>query len=385
MKKTIAIVTGTRAEYGLLKPLIKALYEDDKFNMQLLVTGMHLSKKYGNTITEIEADGFPITAKIDSHLEGDSAVSVSNSVAETTLGFAKVLEELNPDLMMVLGDRSEIFAAATAATIKGIPIAHIHGGETTEGAYDEAFRHAITKMSHWHFTSTEVYRKRVIQLGENPNRVFNVGAIGVDSIANLKLMTKVEFESSIDFKLNKRNVLITFHPVTLENNTSEAQFNHLLSALDQLEEVTLIFTKPNSDKDGIIISNQIDNYVKNHSDKAVAFISLGQKRYLSALQYMDVVVGNSSSGIIEVPLFKIPTINIGDRQKGRLMPKSVINCLPIEAAITNALHQAFSSEFLKSISNLKSDYGNGTATKQIMSVLNSQPLPSIKKSFYDLN
>lgn len=385
MKKTIAIVTGTRAEYGLLKPLIKALHEDDKFNMQLLVTGMHLSKKYGNTITEIEADGFPITAKINSHLEGDSAVSVSNSVAETTLGFAKVLEELNPDLMMVLGDRSEIFAAATAATIKGIPIAHIHGGETTEGAYDEAFRHAITKMSHWHFTSTEVYRKRVIQLGENPNRVFNVGAIGVDSIANLKLMTKVEFESSIDFKLNKRNVLITFHPVTLENNTSEAQFNHLLSALDQLEEVTLIFTKPNSDKDGIIISNQIDNYVKNHSDKAVAFISLGQKRYLSALQYMDVVVGNSSSGIIEVPLFKIPTINIGDRQKGRLMPKSVINCLPIEAAITNALHQAFSSEFLISISNLKSDYGNGTATKQIMSVLNSQPLPSIKKSFYDLN
>lgn len=385
MKKTIAIVTGTRAEYGLLKPLIKALHEDDKFNMQLLVTGMHLSKKYGNTITEIEADGFPITAKIDSHLEGDSAVNVSNSVAETTLGFAKVLEELNPDLMMVLGDRSEIFAAATAATIKGIPIAHIHGGETTEGAYDEAFRHAITKMSHWHFTSTEVYRKRVIQLGENPNRVFNVGAIGVDSIANLKLMTKVEFESSIDFKLNKRNVLITFHPVTLENNTSEAQFNHLLSALDQLEEVTLIFTKPNSDKDGIIISNQIDNYVKNHSDKAVAFISLGQKRYLSALQYMDVVVGNSSSGIIEVPLFKIPTINIGDRQKGRLMPKSVINCLPIEAAITNALHQAFSSEFLISISNLKSDYGNGTATKQIMSVLNSQPLPSIKKSFYDLN
>ena len=385
MKKTIAIVTGTRAEYGLLKPLIKALHEDDKFNMQLLVTGMHLSKKYGNTITEIEADGFPITAKIDSHLEGDSAVNVSNSVAETTLGFAKVLEELNPDLMMVLGDRSEIFAAATAATIKGIPIAHIHGGETTEGAYDEAFRHAITKMSHWHFTSTEVYRKRVIQLGENPERVFNVGAIGVDSIANLKLMTKVEFESSIDFKLNKRNVLITFHPVTLENNTSEAQFNHLLSALDQLEEVTLIFTKPNSDKDGIIISNQIDNYVKNHSDKAVAFISLGQKRYLSALQYMDVVVGNSSSGIIEVPLFKIPTINIGDRQKGRLMPKSVINCLPIEAAITNALHQAFSSEFLISISNLKSDYGNGTATKQIMSVLNSQPLPSIKKSFYDLN
>ncbi|WP_296381618.1 UDP-N-acetylglucosamine 2-epimerase [Winogradskyella sp.] len=385
MKKTIAIVTGTRAEYGLLKPLIKALHDDDKFNMQLLVTGMHLSEKYGNTINEIEADDFPITAKINSCLKEDSAISVSNSVAETTRGFAKALEELNPELMIVLGDRSEIFAAATAATIKGIPIAHIHGGETTEGAYDEAFRHAITKMSHWHFTSTEVYRKRVIQLGEQPEHVFNVGAIGVDSIINLPLMEREEFEASIDFKLNKRNVLITFHPVTLENNTSEAQFNELLSALDQLQDTTLIFTKPNSDKDGTIISNQIDNYVATHSEKAVEFTSLGQKRYLSALQYMDMVVGNSSSGIIEVPLFKIPTINIGDRQKGRLMPKSVINCLPSKSEISTALNQALSPEFLETISNLKSDYGNGTATKQIMDILASKPLPNIKKSFFDLN
>jgi len=385
MKKTIAIVTGTRAEYGLLKPLIKALHDDDTFNMQLLVTGMHLSENFGNTINEIETDGFPITAKIDSHLEGDSAVSVSNSIAETTRGFAKVLAELTPDLMMVLGDRSEIFATTTAATVQGIPIAHIHGGETTEGAYDEAFRHAITKMSHWHFTSTEVYRKRVIQLGEQPERTFNVGAIGIDSIANLELMTKSEFESSINFKLNKLNVLITFHPVTLENNTSEAQFNDLLSALDELKDVTLIFTKPNSDKDGTIISNQINTYVANHSEKAIAFTSLGQKRYLSALQYMDVVIGNSSSGIIEVPLFKIPTINIGDRQKGRLMPKSVINCLPIATEISKALKIALSSEFLESISNLKSDYGNGTATNQIMAILKSKPLPNIKKSFFDLN
>ena len=385
MKKKIAIVTGTRAEYGLLKPLIKALHYDDTFEMQLLVTGMHLSENFGNTINEIETDGFPITAKIDSHLKGDSAVSVSKSIAETTRGFAKVLAELTPDLMMVLGDRSEIFATTTAATVQGIPIAHIHGGETTEGAYDEAFRHAITKMSHWHFTSTEVYRKRVIQLGEQPEHTFNVGAIGIDSIANLELMTKFEFESSINFKLNKRNVLITFHPVTLENNTSEAQFNNLLAALDKLKDVTLIFTKPNSDKDGTIISNQIDTYVANHSEKAVAFTSLGQKRYLSGLQYMDVVVGNSSSGIIEVPLFKIPTINIGDRQKGRLMPKSVINCLPIATEISKALKIALSSEFLESISNLKSDYGNGTATNQIMAILKSKPLPNIKKSFFDLN
>ena len=385
MKKTIAIVTGTRAEYGLLKPLIKALHEDENINIQLLVTGMHLSKKYGYTINEIEADGFQITAKIDSHLKGDSAVDISNSVAETTRGFAKILGELNPDLMVVLGDRSEIFAAATAVTIKGIPIAHIHGGETTEGAYDEAFRHAITKMSHWHFTSTETYRKRVIQLGEQPEHVFNVGAIGIDSIANLKLMTKDEFETSIDFKLNKKNVLITFHSVTLENNTSETQFNEILSALDKVEDVTLIFTKPNSDKDGTIISNQIDNYVANHRQKAIAFTSLGQKRYLSSLQYMDVVIGNSSSGIIEVPIFKIPTINIGDRQKGRLMPKSIINCLPLETKITKALNQAFSAKFLESISNLKSDYGNGTTTKQIMDILASEAFPKIKKSFFDLN
>lgn len=385
MKKSIAIVTGTRAEYGLLKPLIKAIDDADNFNMQLLVTGMHLSEKYGNTINEIEADGFPITAKIDSHLEGDSDVDISNTIAETTKGFAQVLHQLNPDLMIVLGDRSEIFAAATAATVKGVPIAHLHGGETTEGAYDEAFRHSITKMSHWHFTSTEAYKKRVIQLGEQPERVFNVGAIGIDSIVNLQLMSKSEFEASISYKLNKRNILITFHPVTLENNTSQTQFNALLSVLDKIEDVTLIFTKPNSDKDGTIISRQIDDYVASHPEKSVAFTSLGQKRYLSALQYMDVVIGNSSSGIIEVPLFKIPTINIGDRQKGRLMPKSVVNCLPEETDIKHALNTAFSAEFIVSIANLKSNYGNGTATDQIMAILNSKPWPQIKKSFFDLN
>lgn len=384
MKKTIAIATGSRAEYGLLKPLIKALHNAENFNMQLLVTGMHLSQKYGYTVLEIEADGLPVTSKIDSRLKGDSSIAVSNSIATTIVGFSKVLDALNPDLLMVLGDRSEIFAAATAATIKGIPIAHIHGGETTEGAYDEAFRHAITKMSQWHFTSTEVYKKRVIQLGEQPDRVFNVGAIGIDSIARLELMSKDEFEASIDFKLNTKNVLITFHPVTLEKNTAEAQFKHLLSALDQLEDVTLIFTKPNSDKDGIVISNLIDEYVANHSQKAIKFTSLGQKRYLSALQYMDVVIGNSSSGIIEVPLFKIPTINIGDRQKGRLAPKSVINCLPTKTDIASALQQAYSPEFLNSIAHLKSEYGNGTATEQIMAVLNSKPLPYIKKTFFDL-
>ncbi|WP_299123953.1 UDP-N-acetylglucosamine 2-epimerase [uncultured Winogradskyella sp.] len=384
MKKTIAVITGTRAEYGLLKPLITALHNDSNITMQLLVTGMHLSSIHGNTINEIKTDRFEITTKINSHLKDDSSIGISLSIAETIKGFSEAFEKLNPDLIVVLGDRSEIFAAAIAATVKGIPIAHIHGGETTEGAYDEAFRHSITKMSHWHFTATQTYKKRVIQLGEQPNSVFNVGAIGIDSITHLDLMSKQEFEASIDFKLNKRNVLITFHPVTLENKTSELQFKELLLALDKLENTTLIFTKPNSDKDGRIIIRLTDDYVTKHPNKAVAFKSLGQLRYLSALKYMDVVVGNSSSGIIEVPLFKIPTINIGDRQKGRLMPASVINCKPGKVSITKALEKSFSLEFLNSIKDLPNDYGNGTATKQIMEIITKNPIPEIKKSFFDL-
>ncbi|WP_296312519.1 UDP-N-acetylglucosamine 2-epimerase [Winogradskyella sp. UBA3174] len=385
MKINIAIITGTRAEYGLLKPLISALNKETNVNLQLLVTGMHLSELHGNTIEEIETDGFHITAKVNSHINNDSAIGISTSIAHTIKGFSEIFKTLNTDLIMVLGDRSEIFAVATAATVKGIPIAHIHGGETTEGAYDEAFRHAITKMSHWHLTSTEVYRKRVIQLGEQPNSVFNVGAIGIDSIINLDLMSMSEFENSIDFKLNKKNILITFHPVTLEKNTSEVQFKDLLSALDDLEDATLIFTKPNSDKDGNIIIKLIDDYVSKHKYKSVAFTSLGQLRYLSALQYMDVVVGNSSSGIVEVPLFKKPTINIGDRQKGRLMPASVINCEPNKTAIKEALEKSFSAAFLNSIKNLPNAYGNGTATQQILDIILNQPIPSIKKSFFDLN
>ncbi|MEN8886055.1 MAG: UDP-N-acetylglucosamine 2-epimerase [Winogradskyella sp.] len=385
MKKNITIVTGTRAEYGLLKPLIRALHASNNVNLQLLVTGMHLSKKHGYTIKEIEADGFPITAKIDSYINADSAVGVSTSIAETIKGFSTLFETLKTDLIMVLGDRSEIFAVATAATVKGIAIAHIHGGETTEGAYDEAFRHSITKMSHWHFTSTQVYKKRVIQLGEQPTSVYNVGAIGIDSIVSLDLMTRLDFEAAIDFKLNKQNVLITFHPVTLENNTSKTQIKALLSVLDKLENTTLIFTKPNSDKDGDIIIQQIDDYVSKHPKKAVAFTSLGQLRYLSALQFMDAVVGNSSSGIVEVPLFKKPTINIGDRQKGRLMPASVINCDPTETSISKALETSFSKSFLNSIKKLPNAYGNGTATQQILEVVLNEPIPSIKKSFFDLN
>ena len=324
--KKVAVVTGTRAEYGLLKPLLKAIQNDLDFNLQLIVTGMHLDPKFGLTYIQIEEDGFTIDAKVDCNLTTDTAEAITKSIGTGMIGFADVYKNLNPELIVLLGDRSEILAAATAGMIKGTPIAHLHGGETTEGAYDESIRHAITKMSYLHFTSSDVYRKRVIQLGESPNRVFNVGAIGIDSIKSLKLLSLTDFEESIDFKLNQINVLITFHPVTLENASAKVQFKALLKSLDKLNETTLIFTKPNSDKDGGIIIELIDDYVSQNHEKAVCFTSLGQLRYLSALQYVNVVVGNSSSGIYEVPIFKKPTINIGDRQKGRIMPKSVINC-----------------------------------------------------------
>ncbi|WP_438426157.1 UDP-N-acetylglucosamine 2-epimerase [Aquimarina macrocephali] len=382
--KNIAVITGTRAEYGLLKPLIQAITDDSEFNLQLVVTGMHLSPEFGLTYTQIEQDGFVIDSKVEDHLSGDSAEAITKAIGTAMIGFADTYEKLSPDLIIVLGDRSEILAAATAAMIKGIPIAHLHGGETTEGAYDEGIRHAITKMSYLHFTSAEVYRKRVIQLGESPDRVFNVGAIGIDSIKSLKLLNVTEFEESIDYKLNKKNVLITFHPVTLEKATAKKQFEELLTSLDKLEDTTLIFTKPNSDKDGKIIIEMIDDYVSKKPEKSVAFTSLGQLRYLSALQYVDVVIGNSSSGIYEVPIFKKPTVNIGDRQKGRLMPDSVINCEPNIDAIDIAIQQAFDKEFIKSIQRQKNIYGNGTTTSQIIEILKTVKIKDIKKSFYDL-
>jgi len=345
---------------------------------------MHLDPKFGLTFTQIEEDGFQIDEKVDSGLINDSAEAVTKSIGTTTIGFADAFKNLNPDMVVVLGDRSEILAVATAAMIKGVPIAHLHGGETTEGAYDESIRHAITKMSYLHFTSSEVYRKRVIQLGESPNRVFNVGAIGVDSIKSLELLSKKDFEKSIEFKLNKKNILITFHPVTLENATAKEQFNQLLKSLDRLADTSLIFTKPNSDKDGKIIIDLIDDYVSKNREKSVAFISLGQLRYLSALQYVDVVIGNSSSGIYEVPVFKKPTVNIGDRQKGRLMPPSVINCDPFTSEIDKALRLAYDPDFNNKIQNQREIYGDGKTSAKIIEVLKSHAIHSLKKSFHDL-
>jgi GDP/UDP-N,N'-diacetylbacillosamine 2-epimerase (hydrolysing) len=383
--KKICVVTGTRAEYGLLYWTLKALKDDGAFQLQLCVTGMHLSPEFGLTYQQIEKDGFRIDKKVEVLLSSDSSVGVSKSIGLGVISFAEAFSELKPDLMLVLGDRFEIFAAVTAAMISKIPVAHCHGGEATEGLIDEPIRHSVTKMSHIHFTSTEEYRKRVIQLGEQPNRVHNVGALGIENINRLELLNRQKFEESIDFKLGRRNVLVTFHPVTLEHATAEHQFQDLLKALDELQETKIIFTKPNADTDGRIIINLIDDYVKGHSEKSVAFISLGQLRYLSALQYVDVVAGNSSSGLIEVPSFKKATIDIGDRQRGRIKAASVISCSPDYSSVKEALQKAFSANFRASLQELKTPYGEKNASGEIVSILRETDTEHLlKKKFFDL-
>ena len=322
--RKICIITGTRAEYGLLYWLMQAVDVNKFLELQIIATGMHLSAEFGSTYQQIEQDGFIIDRKVEMLLSSDSEIGITKSIGLGVTGFADTLNDLKPDLIVVLGDRFEIFSAVIAAMIAKIPVAHIHGGEITEGLIDEPIRHSITKMSHLHFTATEEYRNRVIQLGEQPDRVFNVGAVGVDNIKRLHLFSREKFEQSINFKLGKRNLLITFHPVTLEHNTSKEQFENLLRVLDEQVDTHLIFTKANADTNGRIINQMIDDYVATHTDKAVSFTSLGQLRYLSAMQYIDAVVGNSSSGLLEAPSFKIGTINIGDRQAGRIKAESVI-------------------------------------------------------------
>lgn len=382
--KKICVVTGTRAEYGLLYWLIKAIEQDDELELQLAVTGMHLSPEFGLTYTEIERE-FKINKKIDISLSDDTPKGISNSMGLAQIGFAAAYDELKPDIVVVLGDRYEIFAAATAATVAKIPIAHLHGGETTEGAFDEAFRHSITKMSHLHFVAAEDYRKRVIQLGEHPSRVFNVGGLGIDNIKKLNLLSRSEFEESIGFRLNKKNLLVTFHPVTLDEGSARDQFGELLAAIDELAETNIILTKANSDTDGKVINAMCDEYVAKNPGKAVVFASLGQLRYLSALLYVDAVVGNSSSGLLEAPSFKIGTINIGDRQKGRLRAQSVIDCDPERGSIKAALARLYTKDFQEALKDVSNPYGEGGATEQIIQILRKTDLRcNLKKEFFDL-
>lgn len=383
--RKICVITGTRAEFGLLKPLIALMAKDNELQLQLIATGMHLSPEFGYTINEITESGFVVDKKVECLLSSDTSVGISKTIALAISGFADALEALQPDLVVVLGDRTEILGAVIATAMANIPIVHLYGGETTEGAYDEAIRHSITKFSHLHFTSTEAYRKRVIQLGEQPEMVFNVGAIGLDAVKKLKLLNKEEFQNSIGFKLKKRNVLITYHPVTLEKEAPIQTFENILQALDELSETGLIFTHANSDKNGRVINKMITEYVEIHRDKAVAFKSLGQLRYLSALQFVDFVIGNSSSGMTEVPAFCIPTVNIGDRQKGRINCESVINSTNSLEDIKKSITFALDKQFREIIQQQEMLYGNGTAAEKILKVIKEHTIIPLKKSFYDIS
>ena len=384
-KRKICVVTSTRAEYGILKPLLAEIYADDSLILQLVVTGTHLSEKYGATYTEIEADGFTIDAKITMNLDNDSNVTLSLAMAQLQSDITKTFSELKPDIIVILGDRYEILSVATVAMMLHIPLAHIHGGELTEGAMDDSIRHAVTKLSHLHFTSTQEYAQRVTQLGEQPKRVFNVGSLAVEQIKKLPLLSKKELEKSLAFKFGKKNILVTYHPETLSELLPQEQFQELLNALDELKDTKIIFTNANADSGGAIINTMIEDYIQKNSDKAVAFNSLGQLRYFSTIKYVDAVVGNSSSGILEVPSFHKPTINIGERQKGRTQPKSIVNAKLSQDDIKKAIYKAYDEDFLQIIKDVRNPYElEGTSIK-IKKVLQNEAIDSIlQKKFYDI-
>lgn len=383
MKRRICIVTGTRAEYGLLRGVMQGVQDHQALVLQVVATGMHLSPEFGLTYREIVQDGFKIDRKVEMLLSSDTPVGLSKSIGLGVIGLGDAFVELSPDIVLLLGDRFEMLAAATAAMVFRIPIAHVHGGEATEGLIDEAIRHAITKMSHLHFVAAPEYRRRVIQLGEQPDRVFLVGGLGVDGIQRLSLFDRAALEEALGFSLRERNLLVTFHAVSLENATASDQMHELLMALEELPETGLIFTMPNADSDGRVLFDLINKFVSNH-ENACVFTSLGQRRYLSCLQFVDAVIGNSSSGLTEVPSFGKGTINIGDRQRGRLKATSVIDCSPDRQSIRSALATMYSLQFQASLSSVRNPYGDGGASERIVQVLATAPLGQIlKKRFFD--
>lgn len=382
--RKICVITGTRAEYGLLRWVMQGIKDDSDLTLQIIATGMHLSPEFGQTWRQIEEDGFHIDRKVEMLLSSDSPVGIAKSMALGLIGMADALNDLRPDILVVLGDRFEIFATVAAALVARIPVAHLHGGEKTEGAFDEALRHSITKMSHLHFVAAEEYRRRVIQLGEAPDRVHLVGGLGIDNIKRLKLMDRAALEESLDFRLGEKNLLITFHPATLENATAADQMVELLAALSPLRDTRLIFTLPNADTDGRVLIQMVHDFVATH-DNARAYTSLGQLRYLSCIAQVDGVVGNSSSGLAEVPSFRKGTIDIGDRQRGRLRAASVIHCEPERQDITRALVTLYSPAFQQSLADVENPYGTGGASERVVEILKSAPLDHlVKKHFHDL-
>ena len=385
LKKKICIITGSRADYGLLRWVMKGIKDSEKLQLNIIVTGMHLSPEFGLTYTNIEQDGFTISKKIEMLMSSDTPVGISKSTGLGVIGFADALAEIKPDLLLLLGDRYEVLSAAISALFAQIPIAHIHGGETTEGAFDEAIRHSITKMSYLHFVATDVYRQRVIQLGEHPDRVFKVGGLGIDSIIKLPLLGRVELEKAMDFSFGAKSLLITFHPVTLEKATSAHQIKELLSALDEIKDIHLIFTLPNSDTDGRIIIQMIELFCSKHPN-AKSFSSLGTLLYLSCIGQVDGVMGNSSSGLTEVPSFQKGTINIGNRQRGRIKAESVIDCEADKKSILEAIDTLYSYEFCEKLKTVINPYGDGGASERIIKILEGNPFNhDLHKQFYDLN
>ena len=384
MSRRICVVTGTRAEYGLLRMFMEGIRDDAQLELQTVVTGMHLSPEFGSTYLTIESDGFRIDRKVEMLLSSDSSTAISKSVGLGVIGFSDVLAGLQPDLLVVLGDRFEILAAAIAALFARIPVVQLHGGEVTEGSLDESMRHAISKMSHVHCVASEDYRRRVIQLGEQPERVYCVGGLGVDIIKNTRLLDRSDLEVSLDFKLKSRNLLVTFHPATLDGESPVDQMNELLAAVEGLGDTGLIFTLPNADSGGRELSAVLNAFVARHTN-ARAFTSLGQLRYLSCMAHCDGVVGNSSSGLLEAPTLKKGTINIGDRQLGRLQSSSIINCRAKRDEIAVALKKLFSAAFQEGLGTVRSPYGEGGASSRVINIVKELQLDGIlKKNFYDL-
>ena len=386
MKPSIVVLTATRAEYGLLSPIVHKLIDCDEFEIRVVATGAHLSPEFGMTVNEIIEDGIAIDKKIEILLSSDTPVSISKSMGLAMISFAEYFDETQPDALLVLGDRYETLAVCCAAMNARIPIIHLYGGETTEGAVDEAIRHSITKMSYLHMTSTEQYRKRVIQLGEDPDRVYTVGSIGIENALTRQLMTKEELADNLQFDLSKPYAVVTFHPTTLEGGQAGSQFLEVLKAFDYHSEMHFIFTKANADANGRIVNKMIDEYVSKHKN-TMAVDSLGTLRYLSAVKYADMVIGNSSSGIVEVPSFRVPTINIGDRQKGRIQAQSIINCEADYEQILDAIQCAVSEDFLTKNCNGLNPYGDGKTSQKVVEYIikNIKDKPvNLKKKFYDI-
>lgn len=385
-RKKLCIITGTRADWGLFYPLANEIKKNNRiFQLQIIATGGHLIPGFGMTYKEIEKDNFNIDRKVRIPFSQDTGYSVAKATGLGIIRLAGALRSLKPDLVFLLGDRFETVASACAAFFLKIPVVHISGGELTEGSLDNTLRHVITKIASLHFVSTQTYRKRVIQMGEEPSTVFNVGALGLDNINNTRLLNRKEFEKSAGFKLGERNILVTYNPATLENkDVCQTELNNLLKAIDELEDTKIIFTKPNPDIYSRSIVNLIDEYVSKNKEKCISFVSMGRLLYLSALQFMDMVVGNSSSGLTEAPSFRIPTLNLGTRQKGRVRPRSVIDVDGRLKSIRNALRKGLSSRFGNSCRNVRNPYGNGKAAKRIIEIIKKIWIPSIRKSFFDV-